>query len=80
MEVHIIYIEGNSPIHELCLNSIIDVSKVDIIVPHIGETFLDKIRGVEYEVKDVVRSLEAHREYGIQVMLKRREKAKYVLK
>lgn len=75
MTAFIIYTNGKRDINELCVN-IADLSSAHILIPHIGETFIDKIRGVEYEVKDIVRTLR-YNEYGVQVMLERREKRKY---
>ena len=67
-------------IDHLCLSNI-DLPKIAIFIPHIGETFIDKTTNIEYEVKDVIRTLHNNRrdscEYGIQVYLTKREKRKY---
>jgi hypothetical protein len=73
----IIYTDGKRNINQLCFSNI-DFAKSNIIIPHIGETFIDKTRDVEYEVKDIVRTYNSNDEYGIQVMLKRRETRKYL--
>lgn len=62
-------------INSLCWDNI-DFSKVAIFIPHIGETFIDRNRNVEYEVKDIIRVLDGS-EYRVQVCLHEREKRKY---
>jgi hypothetical protein len=52
------------------------LTKSNIFIPNIGETFIDRSVGIEYEVKDIVRTFDGS-EYGVQVQLKRREKRKY---
>ena len=76
MTACIIYTDGNNAIRELCFGNI-DLVKSNFLIPHIGETFIDRIRNVEYEVKDVVRSIHLNDEYVIQVFLKKREIKKY---
>lgn len=76
MTAYMIYKCGSNYIDELCCTSV-DLTKLCVFIPHIGETFIDKKRGVEYEVADVIRIYEPNNEYGIQVMLKQREKRKY---
>lgn len=73
----IIYTDGKHNIDPLCISNI-EFTKVSSIIPHIGETFIDETRNVEYEVEDIVRSYNSNDTYGIQVMLKRREKRKYL--
>jgi hypothetical protein len=73
----LIYTDGTRYLEHLCLNNI-PLAKSNIFIPNIGETFLDKVAGIEYEVKDVVRSFDGA-EYGVQVQLKRREKKKYAV-
>lgn len=75
--VALIYKKGKEHIDELCL-SIPDISKAAILVPNIGETFIDRKRNEEYEVEDVIRSIDGD-EYIIQVQLKKREHKKYRL-
>ena len=76
MTAYIIYTDGNQNIDELCVYNI-ELTKANVFIPHIGETFIDKIRNVEYEVKDIVRIYNSHDEYGVQVMLAKRENRKY---
>lgn len=76
MTAFIIYTDGKNNIDELCVGNI-DLVKSNILIPHIGETFIDKKRNVEYEIKDIVRSYNSNDEYGVQVMLERKEKRKY---
>lgn len=76
MKIYILYSEGNNYIRQLCISEI-DPTQADILIPHIGETFIDKVTDIEYEVKDVIRSIDAMNEFGVQVLLKRREKRKY---
>lgn len=76
MTAYIIYTDGKQNISELCFGNI-DLTKSNVFIPHIGETFIDKRRNAEYEIKDIVRSYNSHDEYGVQVMLERREKRKY---
>ena len=76
MTAYIIYTDGKQNINELCVGNI-DLTKANVFIPHVGETFIDKTRNVEYEVKDIVRSYNLHDEYGVQVMLAKREKRKY---
>lgn len=76
MTAFILYTDDSHNIRELCASNI-DLIKSNILIPHIGETFIDNIRGVEYEVKDIVRTYNINDEYGIQVMLKRRGNRKY---
>jgi hypothetical protein len=71
------YVEWPNPIRELCIKNI-ELSKSNIFIPHIGETFIDKKRNVEYEVKDIVRTYHSDNEYGVQVMLKKRANRKYI--
>ena len=47
------------------------------MIPHIGETFIDKRNNIEYEVKDVIRSINEDWEYGIHIMLTQRTVKKY---
>jgi hypothetical protein len=79
MTAFILYTDGKHDIDGLCIKNV-ELNKINIIIPHIGETFIDKVRNVEYEVKDVVRTYNAYNEYGVQVMLERREKRKYKCK
>lgn len=77
MTAFILYTDGKHDIRKLCASNI-DLIKSNIIIPHIGETFIDNTLNVEYEVKDIVRTYDSYDdEYGIQVMLKRRESRKY---
>lgn len=76
MTAFVIYSCGNHFINRLCLSSV-ELNKVNIFIPHIGETFIDKINNTEYEVKDVVRTIDANNEYGVQVVLKKRTETKY---
>lgn len=71
----LIYTDGSRYLEHLCLSNI-PLNKSSILIPNIGETFLDKVAGIEYEVKDIVRSFDGS-EYGVQVQLKRREVNKY---
>ena len=73
----IIYTDGKNPISELCIQDVA-LNKVNILIPHIGETFINRQNGtsVEYEVKDIVRTFDG-KEYGVQVQLKQREINKY---
>jgi hypothetical protein len=71
----IIYTDGSRYIEHLCLKNI-PLAKSNIFIPNIGETFIDRIMNIEYEVKDIVRTFDGN-EYGVQVQLKRREKKKY---
>lgn len=79
MQIFIIYTDGNYYIETLCINKI-ELNKVNVFIPNIGETFIDKVRNIEYEVKDVIRSINAQNEYGVQVFLKKRTERKYKLK
>ena len=80
---HIIYIdEAENYIDNLCVkadflepNIAITMSRL-FFIPSIGETVLDKDNNIEYEVKDVLRTIGGD-EYGIQVRLRKREKNKY---
>ena len=76
MTAFIIYTDGKYNINELCVSNV-DLTKLNFLIPHIGETFIDKKRNVEYEVKDIIRTYHPSDEYGIQVMLEKREKRKY---
>jgi hypothetical protein len=76
MTAFIIYKTDIGWIDELCLSNV-ELNKINIFIPNIGETFIDKKRNVEYEVKDVIRSFNSYNEYGVQVILKQREKRKY---
>lgn len=71
----LIYTDGTRYLEHLCLNNI-PLAKSSIFIPNIGETFIDRSVGIEYEVKDIVRTFDGS-EYGVQVQLKRREKRKY---
>ena len=62
-------------IESLCMRDI-DFTKTTFLVPHIGETFIDKVRNIEYEVKDIVRTFDGE-ENCIQVRLHEREIRKY---
>lgn len=82
-EFFIMYIdeEGNY-ISNLCVkanclsaNANIMMSRL-FFIPNIGETVFDKDNNIEYEVKDVLRTIGGD-EYGIQVRLRKREKNKY---
>lgn len=73
MKFYIIYKCGDHTISDLCVNCGPDAS---MLVPRIGETFCD-IDDIEYEVIDIVRVLESPKEYGIQVILKKRTECKY---
>ena len=75
MTAFIIYTDGKHNISELCVN-VMDI-RSNILIPCIGETFIDKKRDIEYEVKDIIRTYNSSNEYGVQVMLKRREERKY---
>lgn len=83
---HVMYIdeEGNC-ISNLCVkadflskNANIMTSRL-FFIPNIGETVLDKDANIEYEVKDVLRTIGGN-EYGVQVRLRKREKNKYEIK
>lgn len=76
MTAYIIYTDGTHNIRELCINNI-EFNKISIFIPSIGETFVDRVRDVEYEVTDVVRMYTLDNQYGVQVMLQKREKRKY---
>ena len=76
MTAYIIYTDGKQNINELCVGNI-ELTKANVFIPHIGETFIDKNRNVEYEVKDIVRTYNSNDEYGVHVILARREKRKY---
>lgn len=76
MSVFIIYTDGNYYIETLCIKKV-ELNKVNIFIPNIGETFIDKVRNIEYEVKDVIRSINTQNEYGVQVLLKKRTERKY---
>lgn len=73
----IIYTDGKHHISELCVQNI-DLQKANILIPHIGETFIDKQNNstIEYEVKDIVRTFDG-KEYGVQVQLRKRDVRKY---
>ena len=73
----IIYTDGKHHISELCVHNI-DLQKSNILIPNIGETFIDRQNGsaVEYEVKDIVRTFDG-KEYGVQVQLRKRDVRKY---
>lgn len=62
---------------ELCIH-LLDISQAAVFVPNIGETFIDRKRNKEYEVKDVIRFIDGD-EYIIQVQLVKRERRKYRL-
>ena len=68
-------VDDGNYIPELCLKDI-NLFKSNILIPNIGETFIDKTSNTEYEVKDIVRTFDG-KEYGVQVHLKHREKNKY---
>ena len=74
-KVSIIYSSEMGYLDELCL-SMPDISRASAITPHIGETFIDRKRKEEYEVKDIIRSFN-NGEYIIQVQLKKREHKRY---
>ena len=76
MTVFIIYNCGDTYINELCLNDV-NLHQASVFIPQIGETFIDKKRNVEYEVKDIIRSINLANEYGVQVLLQRRTEKKY---
>lgn len=63
-------------IKQLCAQNI-DFTKTNVMIPHIGETFIDKRNNIEYEVKDVIRSINEDWEYGIHIMLTQRTVKKY---
>jgi hypothetical protein len=67
--------DKNGWIDDLCVNNV-ELNKTAILIPHIGETFIDKSRNVEYEVKDIIRFFDG-KEYCIQVRLHERERRKY---
>lgn len=46
------------------------------VVPRIGETIINGNTDVEYEVKDVIRTIKDD-EYGVYVRLKEKEKRQY---
>ena len=82
--LYIIYIDGenNTTISNLCVkadfcdNNINAMASRLFFIPNVGETILDKDTNIEYEVKDVLRTI-GDDEYGIQVRLKKRENKKY---
>ena len=74
MDFYIMYILDGKPFNDLCLNC---GPAYNMLVPHIGETFIDKTNSAEYEIVDVARMFDGSNRYGIQVMCKRREKRKY---
>lgn len=76
MRVFILYTDGINYIRSLCLSNV-ELNKINVFIPNIGETFIDKVRNIEYEVKDIIRSIDSHDEYGIQVLLKKRTERKY---
>lgn len=76
MTAFIIYADGKHFINKLCLSDV-ELNKINIFIPHIGETFIDKINNIEYEVKDVIRTISVDDEYGVQVVLKKRIETKY---
>lgn len=76
MTAFIIYTDGNTNINGLCWSNV-ELNKMSMFIPHIGETFIDKNKNVEYEVTDIVRTYNSKDEYGVQVMLERRLKRKY---
>lgn len=75
MTVSIIYKHETGYIDELCVGEI-NITQASALIPHVGETFIDRIENIEYEVKDIVRTFNG-KEYLIQVCLRRREKNKY---
>lgn len=75
ISVFIIYKSETETVSKLCIKNT-DIAQVSILVPHIGETFIDRNKNIEYEVKDVIRSIY-NNEYGIQVYLQRRDNKKY---
>lgn len=81
MTVFIIYTDTDNkkPISDLCVSgSSQQISIMNVLIPHIGETFIDRKNKVEYEVKDVIRTYWTdEEEYDIEVKLKRRETRKY---
>ena len=73
--VSIMYTHETGRISGLCVNAM-NVSQISVLIPHIGETIIDAIEHVEYEVKDIIRMFNGN-EYLVQVYLKRRTKNKY---
>lgn len=73
---YILYVnvETNTTIDKLCVE--VNSCNSSVFIPNIGETVLDKDNNIEYEVKDVLRTISGD-EYGIQVRLRKREKNKY---
>lgn len=69
--------EQEGYIDELCIN-IPNISQAAGLIPNIGETFIDRKRNKEYEVEDVIRSIDGD-EYIVQVQLAERERKKYRL-
>ena len=67
--------DKNRYIDKLCVSGI-DLTKIAIFIPHIGETFIDRNSNVEYEVKDIIRALDGD-EYIVQIHLHERSKRKY---
>jgi hypothetical protein len=81
MQVFIIYTDTDNKKHisDLCVSgSSQQIPIMNVLIPHIGETFIDRKNKVEYEVKDVIRTYWTdEEEYDIEVKLKRRETKKY---